>query len=304
MQFLIVVNCSAQKTVEPQTRLLARTLRRGALESVCSEWQTRLHEALERHTAGGLYAGRSFRHAVTAATRLSAELRIVSAGMGLLAVDTPVPSYSLTISGGSPDSILERGSSKTPFTAAEWWDSLVSGGERMSLRRLVCARPSALIVLALTQPYLRMLGPDLSRCSPEVLARVRIITSGTAPRLPLILQPLVMPYDDRVNDHGLSIKGTAFDYTGRALLHFTDLIGRTHAFGNAAIHARRVRQSLAHRTAPSRTIRQRIDDGSLQSVVRKLKRKHLSRTAALVHLRGVMSIACQEERFAREWGDS
>lgn len=63
--------------------------------------------ANERIPAGKLYQGRAFREAELAARALSAEIYILSAGLGLVSQLDDVPAYSLTVANGA-DNILAR----------------------------------------------------------------------------------------------------------------------------------------------------------------------------------------------------
>src|SRR5687767_13783226 len=103
MQILVVTNCSARKTEAPASDHRARSLPRGAAHELAMDWRARCSDAGERIAARRLYAGRAFSIAYDTAKSTGAELRIVSAGMGLLHPDTPVPSYSLTLSRDARD---------------------------------------------------------------------------------------------------------------------------------------------------------------------------------------------------------
>lgn len=61
------------------------------------DWVGRLEAADARVPAGRLYYGRGFAESESAAEAIGAPLFIVSAGLGMVAAETQVPSYSLTV---------------------------------------------------------------------------------------------------------------------------------------------------------------------------------------------------------------
>src|ERR1051325_10117554 len=160
MQFLVVVNCSSRKTVVPSRELSARSLKRGPLSDLVGQWRDRCGKADGVLTAAGdLYTGRAFALAASAARSVDADIRIISAGMGLLRADSRIPSYSLTVARGHADSILDRGALYQDFGARQWWEAMFP---QSSLRTLLRRNPSALVLLALSQPYLAMVAHDLA----------------------------------------------------------------------------------------------------------------------------------------------
>jgi formylmethanofuran dehydrogenase subunit A len=113
-----------------------------------------------------------------------------------------------------------------------------------------------------------------------------------------------MPYDARLNDTSLKVRGTQFDFPARALTHFLELLRSDSRLLSPSAHARRVRQALARWRAPERVTRTRIDDETLLRRIRSLQRSKTSQAAALAHLRGSLGLACEATRFAAAWRHS
>jgi hypothetical protein len=302
MQLLVAVNCSSLKTASPIARLRARSLPRGSVSDLAAEWTARCAAAREKKAVGDLYSGRSFRLATDIAASLRAPVRIISAGMGMLDPAAQVSPYSLTVSPGTPDCILQRASHGKPFTAARWWHSLEP--RRRAFAKVLREHPRGLLLLALTRPYLEMVVEELVALPDRARARLRIVGLTRAEHLPTVLQAVVMPYDARLNDATRTLRGTAYDFPIRALAHFVDLIKHDRRADSATAHARRIRQSLARLTAPVAPMRRRVDGATLQSLIKRLKARGFSRTAALQHLRATCAIACEYGRFARAWDAS
>ena len=300
MQLLIAVNCSARKTASPAPNLRARTLPRGTPSDLAEEWRARCSENAQRIAAGSLYAGRGFSLACRVARSAGAELRVISAGMGLLRPETPIPPYSLTLSQSAADCILRRASLRDTFTSDVWWEAIrARSASTRPFARLLSIYPKSLLLLAVTSPYLAMIAGELKTLDER--DRIRLVGPTRAQLLPEELRPYVLPYDARLNDVGASLRGTAFDFPSRALWHFVELIRHDKRVGDCASHARRVRQSLAYLTAPELHLRKRVDDVTLQRKIRVLKAQNFSRTAGLRHLRGELALACEQERFAIAW---
>jgi len=224
--------------------------------------------------------------------------------MGLLHPETTIPPYSLTLSAGSQDCILGRAQRNEAFTSQEWWRAIRSQapGAR-PFERLLGAYPKGLLLLALTRPYLDMIANELAALSDSARDRVRIVGTTQAQMLPQELRLCVMPYDLRLNDADKDVRGTTFDFPARALAHFADLVKLDKRIEDPRSHARRVRLSLAHWSAPDFKPRKRIDDNTLRRNIRELKSQNFSRTTALRHLRRKLGIACEQGRFMAAWGN-
>jgi hypothetical protein len=302
MQLVIVTNCSARKTATAVWALRARSLPRGTPQELAVAWRSRVNSADGRVRVHRLYSGRNFSIAHGVAKMCGAELRVLSAGMGLIKPSAAVPPYDLTISKGERDCILGRAPRRQLFSAQQWWQVIRARKPGISpFARLLAAYPRALLAIAVSRPYLTMIADELGSLHPAAHKRVRILGLTEARVVPEILRPCVRPYDSRLNDQTSSLRGTAFDFPSRALAHFANLTESDGHIESPAVHARRVRQSLARRAAPAATARARIDGATLGRKIRKLKVKGLSRTAALGYLRRELGLACEQQRFAAAW---
>jgi hypothetical protein len=305
MQLLIVTNCSARKTATPTSALRARSLPRGTPRELAAAWRNRIDSADGRVRALQLYSGRNFSIAHEVAKSCGAELRVLSAGMGLIKSSAAVPPYDLTISKGERDCILGRAPRRQFISAQQWWHVIRAKKPGISpFARLLAAHPRALLAIAVSRPYLTMIASELGGLHPSARKRVRILGLTEARVVPETLRPCVMPYDSRLNDQTSSLRGTAFDFPSRALAHFANLLESDRHIESPASHARRVRQSLAHRVAPTAMARVRIDGAALGRKIRTLKIKGFSRTAALQYLRRELGMACEQQRFAAAWAST
>jgi hypothetical protein len=301
MQFLVVTNCSSRKTALPTPALAASSLPRGTKEQLCTEWINRIRRARATTAAQDLYVGRSFCLVKQTVIQCGALLAIVSAGLGLLGPGTEVPSYNLTITPG-PNCIMARASHDTNFQPQDWWRLIrVRGFGYRSLKRLLQSAVADLVIISLTRPYLRLISDELYDLDAPQLERLRIVGPKSVEFLPEPIRPLVLPYDDRLNDPGLALRGTEMDFAARSLVHFVSLVCADRKIFSAGEHARRVRLSLSHLCAPKHPVRMRLSDESLSNVLSRLKQQCYAETTALRFLRDRLNVSCEKNRFVQLW---
>ena len=158
---LIIVPCTDRKRRKPAPNLSARNLPEVRISTLVKVWSERVSAQGDRVAARDLYCGRAFREAMDATEFLNANLKVISAGLGIVDQDQEIPSYSATVTPGYPDSILKR----IPFGAASssaWWCALQSElpGVR-GLRDELKESGASLVLIALTEKYAEMIQSDL-----------------------------------------------------------------------------------------------------------------------------------------------
>jgi hypothetical protein len=255
---------------------------------IAEEWLSRLNTATTRAPAAQLYGGRGFALAAAARSRLRVPGFVISAGLGLVADQTLVPSYSLTVSPHSEDWVGAR--SLTAFDAAVWWQR-VKAGPFSSDWAQVLDRPGR-ILIALSRPYAQMVGNDLAKFAPNDRQRLRIFGQSLSAVLPANIHEQIMPYDGRLE---AVLPGTRTDFAQRALSHFAGL--RTS--GNLDSDRSVVERALSGLEAPNPIKRPRAANDQILAAIRR----HLAKTegvrAILRLLREEDRIACEQKRFTR-----
>lgn len=288
----IGVGCTSRKHVAADSFLSQSSLRSGVQASVAREWLQRLrnHPRVPVMPAADLYAGRGVSQAKVLAADIGANLFIISAGLGLLHGTMLVPAYNLTVS-RVPGAIHERVDG--PFSSSAWWSQVVGGcysGEQAQF-----TAGTGRIVLALSQPYGRMLGPWLSELSADVRVRLRLLGANLEPELPPELARQWIRYDDRID---VAVPGMRLHYATRVLEHFVSVCaGR--AMTDAADDQRRVDKALRDVAVPVRASRARVSDTDLLPMVQRAMKQCGSGIKALGHVRNVLGVACSDERFKR-----
>jgi hypothetical protein len=297
MRTVVITACTNRKRLPPTQGLRAHELATGALESVAQDWLSRLGATDTRVPAGRLYCGRAFAESISAAEGIGARLYIVSAGLGLIAAEAPVSSYSLTVAPGFPDSILRR--LQPASSAAAWWAEITARStvsERMAA--VFGSSAGGLFLLALPSLYFSMIEDELLELREDVLARCRFFGLGIAARIDRRLEPLVMPYNGRLEDSASRYRGTRSDFAPRALRHFAEVVLPEHPQGSADQHRGAVTKALAAWNEPRAPSRPRISDERVMDLIRKHWDDVGGRSSRMLRLlRDELSVACEQGRF-------
>ncbi|WP_152904834.1 hypothetical protein [Stenotrophomonas maltophilia] len=219
---------------------------------------------------------------------------IVSAGLGLVRADHPVPRYDLTLSEQSLDAIQSR--VQGGFSPVTWWQQIERGRFAHPVSALETnGGDSGRILIALTKPYARMIGECLAGLPPERIARLRFFGGGIKAALPKILHAQVMQYDDRL-DHLVS--GIKLDGAARAVEHFASLVARLE---ECSVEQDQALIDAALEAVPriASVKREPIGDEELRTLMAPWRANGLSFSQALRRLRDVELRSSEEGRFRR-----
>ncbi len=294
---LVITNCSNRKRQPTVVGLHAASLPHVDQAKVAAEWVRRLAAANALSLVTDLYAGRGFHEAKLAARRLGAELLVASAGLGLVRESTSVPSYACTILANAPDSIADRVDG--PFSAAAWWRRINQTSPFAVSLTASLASSSGLVCAALSESYIGMVEADLIGLDDKARGRLRLFTAAPLGRIAPQLRAYVMPYDDRLDGAGSTIRGTRSDFAGRALHHFAQAIVVQGDRRSAAEHADEVSRAIQDWTAPIRVARMRHDNESLRALLHQHWEAAGGSSSRLLRLfRDQLHIACEQGRFA------
>lgn len=304
LNLVLITNCSATKKLGTDQVLRASALRSGSMGNVVREWNSLVSKGRHWSRARDLYRGSGVSAARKAAQESGASWYVVSAGFGLVHSSRRVPVYDLSISpSGGRSYVLGKVSNRAMPAPEEWWQALgeMRGGVRHPIRRLVKRRKDALIVVALSRPYLQMVVPDLAGIREKDIKRVRIITLHTN-TLPKELEHTVMPYDSRLNGKKSPFPGPMSSFVQRAARHFLKIASRDTSEVSTRVHAGRVRKALGHLRKPNHIHRRQVSDATLSRMARKIRSEGAtSSNAGLRRLRDEFHIACEQSRFASAW---
>lgn len=290
-KFIVVTNCTARKKAGMPLVLFAP--KGNCICQVAEDWRTSLAAQQSRLQAGRLYVGRSILEARNVSLDIGAPLFIVSAGIGLVESDEPIPGYDMSASGKGTElavTLARLGASKS-----DWWHLLASG---KGFGWLLRENPKATVLVSLPSEYLDMVLGELEAVPSGDLARIRVFTSpagrkkiGRVPGLPSL------PYDERLESIA-GYAGTRSDFPQRALKHFVaGLNGHLLPFDEAS---RAVAISLGGFECKAVPLRRRLEDGEICGIIRQAWGSVGGNSAKLLrHLRDTELVACEQGRFSR-----
>lgn len=290
-KFIVVTNCTARK--KAGMPLLPFAPKGDCIRQVAEDWRASLAAQSSRLRAGRLYVGRSILEARNVSQDISAPLFIVSAGIGLVESDEPIPGYDLSASGKGTElavTLARLGASKS-----DWWQQLESG---KGFGWLLRENPDATVLISLPSEYLEMVLADLEALPSVDLARIRVFTSPAGRRKTTKVPGLAsLPYDERLESIA-GYAGTRSDFPQRALKHFVaELNGHLLPIDEAS---RTVAASLGGFECKSLPQRRRLDDGEIRGLIRQAWGAVGGNSAKLLrHLRDTEMVACEQGRFSR-----
>lgn len=295
---LVVINCTSRKRGRADPALEVDALRAGGLNDLAREWSTRLDCAKPKRPAQQMYCGRSVTESIKAADVLRARIYFVSAGLGVVRSDDPVPAYNLTVAANNQYNVLKV-SQRRDVTARDWWGALTSAlGRHGKLARLI-RDSKGLVILAMPSTYLHMVSDELAGLGSTGVKHVRVIGPRKPDDLPASLRTQWLPYDSRLNSlQGFA--GTDTDFPHRALRHFALHIWSSSPSGCAREHAAHVAQVMADLRVEQRRSGTRLTDTELAPILFRLwRQQNGNRSRMLRELRGRLQVACEQSRFKR-----
>lgn len=290
----VVTNCTRRKAGRNVVDV-AQLPECASLVRLAQAWRRAVEKASADTSAQTLYQGRSIVDTAAAAAALGAPWYVVSAGLGLLRSDQPVPAYECTIAVGTD---LDRRLRALDRHAAQWWNALTDTSPA-PLSSLIAKAPT---LLALPSGYLRLVQDDLAQVTSAKARSLRIFTSSAGAKcVPGHLKGCVMPYDERLESvHGYA--GTQSDFAQRALRHYVEALQAASMPLEEARAA--VVASLANRRRRQRSMGQRMTDDEIRKVLTSQWTRHSgSSTKLLRYLRDEARISCEQKRFSRLWQD-
>lgn len=295
---LIIVPCTDRKRQDPATNLTARSLPKANAATLAKTWVEQISNQVDRVPARDLYCGRAFKEALDATGCLNANLKVISAGLGIVDQHEEIPSYSATVAPGYPDSILKRITDGDASPSA-WWCALQSElpGAR-SLYDELNASGASLILTALTEKYAEMIHSDLEKLGDETIARMRVFGAGIAKHLPEKFAPTVMPYDRRLDGPQSPCPGTMSDFGQRALRHFAGLLHSGQVLG-ADLDADRseLERHMAGWLPRKTPVRTKLSDDEVINFIQASWEVTEGRSQATLRLLRDSGRACEQGRF-------
>lgn len=290
-QFIVITNCTARK--KAGMPIVPFAPKGDCIHQIAEHWRTSLAAQSSRVQAGRLYVGRSINEARKVSQVIGARLFIVSAGIGLVESDEPIPGYDISASGRGTELALTL--ARIGVSKSGWWQLLTS---EKGFRWLLRENPEAIVLISLPSEYLDMVLGDLGAVPSGDLSRLRIFTSPAGRKKIRTVPGLTaLPYDERLESI-TGYAGTRSDFPQRALKHFVaELNGHLLPIDEASSA---VAASLCGFVCKAVPQRRRLEDGEIRRLIREARESVGENSAKLLrHLRDTELVACEQGRFSR-----
>jgi len=301
MKYLVITNCTNRKSLEPESRLARMpTIKKGGDIAITSmEWVAKVNSAKHNVNAAMLYQGRSIQDVkITAGILKNSDVYVISAGLGLVNFEEPIPSYELSVSDDAPFN-KKLNSSNIPITS--WWSSVNKArtGHSKPLSRLINTGHYNRIFIATSSAYLDLIADDLWKVNPSQLKKLIIFTSPFGQKkIPLEWHSQVAPYDERFEDKKSGYAGTRVDFPQRTLRHFVEALGLQTVPIESAREA--VSKLIGKLTKPVLPTRQKVSDEEVIRLIKRHWKTQLGNSHKLLrHLRDIDLVSCEQSRFKR-----
>jgi hypothetical protein len=293
----VVVTCTHRKRLGAPPRLRLSSIRVKDVLARGRQWVDRLRaEPAPEVPASDLYAGDHWQVALSLLSQSHpVQLWVASAGYGLVRLGQQLKPYSASFSPG-PDSVLVHGRrEQRDGELREWWELITRanlGHSRpRTLRELAASDPGAILLVALSEPYVRALRDDLvaARTKLHGSGKLLIVSAGTK-HCPGLDENL-LPVDANLQ---IAVGGPRLSLNARIARHLVTT-SATHRWATSAIT-----ESLSEvRSASTRHHpRIRLTDAKVMAFIKRAARQdtHASRSDLLHRLRS-QGFACEQQRF-------
>lgn len=184
----IILSCTNRKRRDASPKNRLRDVPATDVEARAAAWIQKISGAPAFGRAEDLYGGEYWQAglalAKTAASRWPTEVSVVSAGLGLVRADSPVPNYAATFTYRHPDSVVVGDRLDATALRRQWWDALAdwSGPGASGPRRLpeLARSPGARLLVCVGPDYLDAIAEDL-RAAHKVVGDDRLVIIGSGP---------------------------------------------------------------------------------------------------------------------------
>jgi len=284
MNILSITHCSALKEYPPKIQLGDFS---GPQKQVETEWVNAVNKSIPDGAAQNIYKSRWIKLLFSKASRDNLFF-IVSAGFGLICMDTDIPSYDCTIAKGQNNSLDKSCASKPDLTS--WWNSLLKTKYSCGSISEI-ANKFDLVLMSLTSPYLKLVINDIEMVQTKVV----VFTGAGANMKFANTNILLSPYTNAFDGPASPTKGLKSDFAQRC--HF-DFIDRLKMYRNLEKAIFSVKKDMSNWPNPPKIINQKMDDAELISLIDRYKNNFSSIGSMHKFFRHELNIACEQKRFS------
>jgi hypothetical protein len=298
MKIGIITNCSKSKKQKVQQDLMALNLKEGLIDQVSNEWSEKvkgsIHETLP---ARDQYVGRSFKEVKKIEKIQNINWHIISAGLGLISSEKEIPSYDLTITNGSSNSIVQKLNCNSGIS--DWWKKINEKFNHGSfpIAKLINEYKDTLFLFALTKSYFNLISSEFSQIKDN--SKIRLFGFRDSNNLDLSVKKYFLPYDpSKFDGPDSENNGIKNDYPRRVMRHYVEHILCQLRGPNFEQESKLVEEYLSNKT-PQKILNNKkyTDDYIIEKIKDYKKEDYPTHRILLKHFRHDLNIACEDSRF-------
>ena len=302
MKIAIITSCTNRKHIPPNPLLCANTLPVGDQNSLLLAWKNRIKKTSSRVQAETLYCGRGFSEIRKIITNdKKSKCWVVSAGLGLVGLKDEVPSYNLTITPSTKDSIQNKLSDGLQFDFRGWWGGINNhlNNAKNPLASLISENRHTFFVISLPKAYLNFVYSDLLNLEEDCFDRIRFLGTNSIFSVHQKSKDLVMPYDERFDGPDSTNPGTRSDFYQRILRHFVENILKENLSSSYKEHSAAVYDFICTKRAALKVQRvQKSNEEIKKIIVTRWNDANGNSAKMLRILRDNELVSCEQSRFA------
>lgn len=297
-QSVVITQCTNRKRAHSGKAINGSQVLSEAISDPVKAWVKSIGRRNYLIEAKDLYCGRGFSEFLDALSLLKGyQGYIVSAGMGLIPMNKPIPNYDLSVSKSAGNSVVKL----TEHSSQEWWRRLNEqlNSDPTPLSTLT-KNTKGLVLLALSSGYIQLVSEDLSQLNAEELSRVRLMGPLSLDKEHKWLSTVLMPYRHNLDGPDSPLPGTKADFSQRALRHFVSFILPNAPDGSLMAHKEAVASAMkAMVPPPDFTGRRRLTDDEVCELVIENWKDCQGKSASALRLLRDRGFACEQSRFSR-----
>lgn len=297
MKIAIITNCSKRKKLKAQQNLMAMNLKAASINQVAKEWCEKINKTTQdRLLARDQYVGRSFNEIKSIEIIQKFNWNIISAGLGFISSEDEIPSYDLTITRGSPNSIAHKFNCRSSIS--EWWQKINELYYRQSypVAELINQNKDTLFLFALTKSYFNLIHTEFTKIHDK--SNVRLFGFRDSNDLDTEVKEYFLPYDSSFDGPDSENNGIKNDYPRRVLRHYVEQIISQLKEPDFKEESKMVRAYLSEK-APQKILKNKSfpDDYIIEKIKDYKSESYPTHRKLLKHFRHDLGIACEESRF-------
>ena len=297
MKIVVITNCSKRKKQKVQQDLMALNLEEGLIDQVSKEWSEKVKVSnQETLPARDQYVGRSFTEVKKIEKIQNINWYIISAGLGLIDSEEAIPSYDLTITNGSSNSILKKFTCNSDIS--DWWKKVneVFNQTSFPIAELIDNKKDTLFLFALTKSYFNLIKNEFSKINDK--SKIRLFGYKDSSNLDQSVKKYFLPYNSSFDGPDSENKGIKNDFPRRVMRHYVEQIISKLKEPDFEKESKMVTGYLSDKSPPKILKNKKFTDEYILEKIKDFNREdYPTHRDLLKHFRHELGIACEESRF-------